>query len=58
MKQVKVEKRVSEAKANSAVKSTTLDIKKINPQKDPNDSESSLELLILLLGRSFGMAVE
>ena len=58
MRAVKVEKRISEAKASSAVKSTTLDIKKINPKKDPADSESSLELLILLLGQSFDMAVE
>ena len=57
MRAVKVEKRISEAKASSAVKSTTLDIKKINPKKDPSESESSLELLILLLGQSFDMAV-
>ena len=57
MRAVKVEKRISEAKASNAVKSTTLDIKKINPKKDPSESESSLELLILLLGQSFDMAV-
>ena len=57
MRAVKVEKRISEAKASSAVKSTTLDIKKINPKKNPSESESSLELLILLLGQSLDMAV-
>jgi|JI9StandDraft_2_1071091.scaffolds.fasta_scaffold158127_1 hypothetical protein len=48
----------SDVKSKIAVKSNTLDIKKINPQKDPGESESSLEFLILLLGNSFGMPVE
>lgn len=48
----------SEVRSKNPAKSNTLDIKKINPQKDPGESESSLEFLILLLGNSFGMPVE
>jgi hypothetical protein len=48
----------SEIKSKNPTKSNTLDIKKVNLQKNPGESESSLEFLILLLGNSFGMPVE
>jgi len=48
----------SEGKAKTTQKNNTLDIKKINVQKNPDESESSLEFLILLLGSSFNMSVE
>ena len=38
-------------------KASTLDVKKMNVQKDPSESESSLEFLILLLGSSFHMPI-
>lgn len=47
-----------EDKGKPAGRPNTLDIKKINPQKDPSESESSLQFLILLLGNSFGMPTE
>lgn len=43
---------------NKTNKTNTLDIKKISLQKDPSESESSLQFLILLLGKSFVMPVE
>ena len=39
-------------------KPNTVDIKKINVQKDPEESESSLEFLIILLSSSLSMPVE
>ena len=45
-------------KAQSSPKAHTLDVKRINLQKNPADSESSLEYLILLLAASFSMPVE
>ena len=51
----KSEKNVS---VRGGAKGNTVDIKKINLQKDPEESESSLEFLILLLSTSLGMPVE
>ena len=39
-------------------KSSALDIKKINLQRNPDDSESSLEFLILLLSSALNLSVE
>jgi hypothetical protein len=48
----------TDAKAKATQKSNTLDIKRINVSKNPDESESSLEFLILLLTSSFNMSVE
>ena len=47
-----------EKTAKNPNKTSTLDIKKINMQKNPNDAESSLEYLILLLTTSLGISIE
>lgn len=50
--------KMEKTQKTSAKHSTSLDIKKINLQKDPNETESSLEYLILLLASSLNMTVE
>ena len=62
MKNVKILEKMSVEKLEKTVKNPTkpssLDIKKINMQKNPDDAESSLEFLILLLTTSLGISIE
>ena len=62
MKNVKILEKITIEKFEKSVKSpnktSTLDIKKINMQKNPDDAESSLEFLILLLTTSLGISIE
>jgi hypothetical protein len=48
----------TDPKGKTQSKTNTLDVKRVNLQKDPVDSESSLEFLIILLANSFAMPVE
>ena len=48
---------ITDSKNKTQGKNNTLDVKRINLQKDPAESESSLEFLILLLASSFEMPV-
>lgn len=62
MKGVKVREKANAQKGEKNMKnphkSSSLDVKKINLQKNPNDSDSSLEFLILLLSSSLGLSIE
>lgn len=54
----KIAVRMRSAERHKAGKAQAVDIKKINLTKDPEESESSLEFLMLLLKASLGMNLE
>jgi hypothetical protein len=59
MEKVKIkEKAVYRSQKASQRKTQPIDLKKINLQKNPEESESSLEFLILLLTSSLSMPIE
>ena len=62
MDNVRLSEKVNPGKAEKTQKNiskpSSLDIKKINLQRNPDDSDSSLEFLILLLASSLGLSVE
>lgn len=62
MRNIKLKQKLSIQKIEKTVKNPSktlsLDVKKINLLKNPDDSDSSLEYLILLLATSLGLTIE
>ena len=61
MKNIKLKQKLSIQRIEKTVKNPSktlsLDVKKINLQKNPDDSDSSLEYLILILATSLGLTI-
>ena len=55
MKEINVKKKGADL---TKPKPTTLDVRRVSLEKDPSQADSSLQFLIILLGRSFGLSVE
>ena len=62
MRNIKLKQKLSIQKIEKTVKNPSktlsLDVKKITLLKNPDDSDSSLEYLILLLATSLGLTIE